>query len=152
MKKYKLTLNSLKKAQEAFCHGSRNSCCMDCPLHKAIHELQLNTCNDFIKYYPDKAAELMGLEVIEVEEKPKLTEQELNICKLLGTKWVSRDGEGYNYMGVVKLWREKPQIGNTPCYYLTEVTYIATCELEYFPSLKPGYCVNVEELLESSEQ
>lgn len=160
MKKYKLTLNSLKKAQEAYCRATNK--CKKCPFFRRVTRKSFpfelhEACAEYAIQHPDKAIELMELEVVEVEnnpklDKPKLTEQELNICKLLGAKWVSRDGEGYNYMGVVKLWREKPQMGKSPCYYLTEGTYIATCELDCFPSLKPGDCVNVEDLLESSEQ
>ena len=143
MRKYRMTFDSIDKAYGAFCG---QHFCDSCPLSKESADKKLS-CKDFKNSFHDKAAELMGLEVIEVEDKPHLTEAELAICKALGAKWVSRDGEGYNYMGVVKLWREKPQMGNSPCYYLTAGTYIATCELNCFPSLSPGDCVNVEELM-----
>ena len=216
MKKYRMTLETLQQAQEAFCHGPRISCCMDCPLQKAIHELQLNTCNDFIKYYPDKAAKLMGLEVVEeVEvaedinalgkavnprlaeilgvnagekfqipingsivtfeitgdghfettppnivgstyllleaiERPeiiirqsRITPEELAICKAVGAKWLCMDDAGFK----ADLWNTKPSKTDKGIYVAFGVDPMARLQPYVFPSLKPGDCINVEELM-----
>lgn len=145
MKKYKMTLtfDSVYAAHSVFCRYMDTHCEV-CPIHD-ICDAMYSEPNPDIE---NKAAELMGLETVEVTE---LTEAELAICKVLGAKWVSRDDEGYEHTGV-RLWTEKPQKENRPYYHTTVGKYIAFCELGCFPSLKAGDCVNVEELLKDERK
>lgn len=76
--------------------------------------------------------------------KPMLTEVELEICKLLGAKWVSRDKVGAQR---VDFWEEKPEKNFSCCYAGHDIG----CTLaEKMPSVSPGDCINVEELLKNA--
>lgn len=141
MRKYRMTFDSINKAYSAFC-GLHF--CDSCPLSKGSNGKKLS-CKDFKNSLPDKAAELMGLEVIEAEDKPCLTEAELAICKAAGAKWVSIDDDG----GDVELWDEEPykENGTYNIGYPPSPFGLARIASGLFPSLNPGDCVNVEGLL-----
>ena len=72
---------------------------------------------------------------------PRLTEPELAICKAVGAKWVSRDGNSVNR---VELWTARPeQSGNCICAG-TEDEFIARFNCTLFPSVNKGDCIEVE--------
>lgn len=146
MRKYRMTFDSINKAYSAFC-GLHF--CDSCPLSKGSNGKKLS-CKDFKNSLPDKAAELMGLEVIEVEDKPCLTEAELAICKAVGAKWVSINDDG----GDVELWDEEPRKENGTYFigYPPSPFGLARIASGLFPSLNPGDCVNVEGILKEAEK
>lgn len=75
-----------------------------------------------------------------------ISPHELEICKALGAKWVSRDEIG----GSVHLWKSMPkQAQLTPIkqYFGDGHLSISTVSADIFQSVKPGDCINVEELL-----
>lgn len=148
------TANKLPMALAIFCSGricERQSCPIFAKQNGVLN------CHIFVRDNPDKAAELMGLEVVEVEDKdkPRLTEQELAICKAVGAKWVSRDEGEAPY---VRLYKSEPYKktdirGNT--YYTerdSESEHIGNIDVSIFSSLNCGDLVNVEELLKEAEQ
>ena len=60
-----------------------------------------------------------------------LTDDEINICKALGAKWVTKEVEGE-----VKLWKDAQEVS------LLRVC-IATVDAEKFPTLDMGDCIEV---------
>lgn len=144
MKKYKMTLmfDSIEAARLVFCHYIGTQC-NKCPIRSFC-------VSDTCKVYADKVAKFIGLEVVEVEDKPRLTEQELAICKAVGAKWVSWDKFHIPELrnGIVDLWECSPHY-NGAQYSGTGL--LAKVGIELFPSLNPGDLVNVEELLEEVE-
>lgn len=146
MKKYRMTFDSIDKAYSAFCEQHY---CDSCPISKESADKKLS-CKDFKNSFHDKAAELMGLEVIEAEDKPCLTEAELAICKAVGTKWVSINDDG----GDVELWDEEPYKENGTYFigYPPSPFGLARIASGLFPSFNPGDCVNVEGILKEAEK
>lgn len=142
MKKYLMKLDTLSAALSAFCDKMRD--CDDCPF--TGRKIRGESCDDYCNAHPEEAAELMGLEVVEVEDKPRLTEQELAICKTLGAKWVSWDKFHIPELrnGIVDLWKCSPHY-NGAQYSGTGL--LARVDIELFPSLNPGDCINVEDLM-----
>lgn len=145
MKKFAMMFEDIKDARSAFC-GRVENVCDKCPLSRANNGKGI-ICLYFVRDYPEKAAELMDLEAIEEEGKPKLTEQELAICKLVGAKWVSRDGTHPGWENVC-LWISKPEYQEKTYCGADLDDDIATFSTDYFPSLEPGDLVNVEEMIE----
>lgn len=76
--------------------------------------------------------------------QPSLTPGELAICKTIGANWVSREGDPDKALPIF-LWDEKPT--NVNGKYATGVGSLARVSVQFFPSLKPGDCINVEELM-----
>lgn len=81
----------------------------------------------------------------------RLTPQEFEICKALGAKWVSTDAE---YPDIVSLWKSKPMVEDGDHYNSRfypkdglKSEWISHINSELFPSVKPGDCIDVEELL-----
>lgn len=77
---------------------------------------------------------------------PKLTEAELAICKAIGAKYVTRNGDGC----YVFLWREKPEhkeFFGDAAFYSPKGSPSLICSIEpsIFPSVRPGRCICVEE-------
>lgn len=73
---------------------------------------------------------------------PKLTTKELEICKVLGAKYVSRDyGEYY-----VELWSMRPEQIDESYYLGMEKTTLATVSSELFPSVNRMDCICVDEV------
>ena len=144
------TANKLPMALAIFCSGricERQSCPIFAEQNGVLN------CHIFVRDNPDKAAEIMGLEVVEVEDKdkPRLTEQELAICKAVGAKWVSFDDTNED---VVDIWTIKPEtrmFDGKRHYYEQSTEHIACVNSYLFPSLKPGDCINVEEILKEVE-
>lgn len=76
----------------------------------------------------------------------RLTPEELEICRALEAKWVSRDGscEGE----VVHLWSSEPKQDEDGDYlYSSDNAPIAAVFKGIFKSINRGDCINVEELL-----
>lgn len=76
----------------------------------------------------------------------RLTPQELEICRDIGAKWISMDyGKEPLLIDKVYFWRDKPELDgdryspNRPC--------LAFVSSSLMPSVRPGDCINVEELL-----
>lgn len=147
MKKYAFEFDSIEKAQKTYCSGFTN--CGECPFRPFALSPFKEDCTEYAAQHPDKAIELMGLKIIYENEnkEPKLTEQELAICKAVGAKWVERQGEPFDYQ--VHLWSEKPDKSmNTE---ETSRIRIGGIRTELFPSVCPGDLVNVEEILKEAE-
>ena len=149
MKKYLMRLDDIEKARKVFCDAK----CKICPISSFNNSTGME-CDNFTAVYPDKAAELMGLEVVEAEDKLHLTEQELAICKALGAKWVSKNEVCTSN---VVFWKNKPKAycqlaGKTSKRFFEapDSEYIGSVSAEYFPSLNPGDLVNVEEILKGA--
>ncbi len=139
MKKYRITFDSLDAALSGFC--SKMSACANCPLGGKTTD---ESCADYCNAHPEEAVAIIGAEIIEVEDKPRLTEQELAICKAVGAKWASIDDDG----GDVELWDEEPCKGSNGSYFIgypPSPFGLARIASGLFPSLRPGDCVNVEE-------
>lgn len=66
-------------------------------------------------------------------EKP-LSEWTLSVCRLLSAKWVSRKEDGR-----VCFWTENPTTNSS-------VILLGFVRADFFPSIKPGDCICVEEL------
>ena len=217
MKKYKLTLNSLKKAQEAYCRATNK--CIKCPFFRRVTRKSFpfelhEACAEYAMQHPDKAIELMGLEVVEevaegintrgkavnprlaeilgvnagekfqipingsiatfeitgdghfettppnmvgstyllleAIERPeiiirqsRITPEELAICKAVGAKWLCMDDAGFK----ADLWNTKPSKTDKGIYVAFGVDPMARLQPYVFPSLKPGDCINVEEMM-----
>lgn len=138
MKKYKITVDSLNEAHRYFCHNIRNGRCFGCPLSfDNVNRAQW--CGRFVQEFPDRAAELMNVEIVEVKEPPKLTKRELEICKAVGAKWVSRGYESEN----VNLWKSKPLLirGGKSAIGL----FITDMNANLFPNVKPETIIKVED-------
>lgn len=76
----------------------------------------------------------------DLSEKPRLTERELEICRLLGAKWLSRDDKENS----IDLWKDAPEYfeGN----YI-DGGMIGFVPSDCFPSVKPGDCICVKEFI-----
>ena len=72
-----------------------------------------------------------------------LTEAELSICKTVGAKWVSLDGEIKGHVPrYVCFHSEKPF--KTKSGMFSDCYLIGTLHRELFPSMRPGDCFYVE--------
>lgn len=83
-------------------------------------------------------------------DRPRLTPEELEICRALGAKWVTYNKYTYNDDNKIILWADKPtkrKYENGKGFYYTDGIFIAQTCCSCFPSLKPGDCINVEELM-----
>lgn len=149
MERYKLTFNSIKKAQEAYCHTTNK--CKKCPFYSRVvtgdscpFELH-EACAEYAAQHPDKAVELMDLEVIDV---PELTEQERAMCKAVGAKWVTLDNPrtpDSTPSQYVFLWKNKPLHSRSGKYYeAADGDCFGNLNKALFPSLVPDDCVSVE--------
>ena len=74
----------------------------------------------------------------DLTEKPHLTAAELNICKAVGAKWVSRD----NGLSVAVLWMDKPHLTDSG---YEGGTVAAEIYGKHFLCVRPGDCICVEE-------
>lgn len=63
MKKYLMRLDDIEKARKMFCDAK----CKICPISSFNNSTGME-CDNFTAVYPDKAAELMELEVIKEDE------------------------------------------------------------------------------------
>lgn len=72
----------------------------------------------------------------------QLTEDELDICRRLGVKWISRDFITVDTLECVDLWLEKPSFENdSNSYYGDNMGCLpASC----FPSVKLGDCIYID--------
>lgn len=137
MKKYKITVDSLNEAHRYFCRNIRNGRCFGCPLSFDNFNHPIG-CGSFVQEFPDRAAELMGVEAVEVYNS-KLTKQEVDICKAVGAKWVSRGCKSE----VVSLWKSKPLriCGDKHIIGL----FITDMSANLFPTVKPKTIIKVED-------
>lgn len=137
MKKYKITVDSLDKAHRYFCRNIRNGRCFGCPLSFDNFNRAM-WCGRFVQEFPDRAAELMGVEIIETDN-PKLSKQEVELCKAVGAKWISR---GYKSKEV-SLWKSKPLLirGDKSVIGL----FITDMNANLFPNVKPETIIKVED-------
>lgn len=97
-------------------------------------------CNesDYIKWFVIKR---------DGAQKPKLTEREMTLCKASGAKWISRDKRRTSNAFVI-IWKNKPVLNGDGLYCkASDDAFIGSLMAEVFPSLEPGDCINVEELL-----
>ena len=146
MRKYKMTFDNIRAVLHGFCDTQD---CDECPL-KGVADA---SCDRYFATHPEEAAALIGAEIIEVEDKPRLTEQELAICKALGAKWVSREKYSKPYVqDFVLLWQTAPSrstIDENEHEIATHFSgiIIASVSSTLFPSVGEGDLVNVEELL-----
>lgn len=87
------------------------------------------------------------LEAIERPEiiirQSRITPEELAICKAVGAKWLCMDDAGFK----ADLWNTKPSKTDKGIYVAFGVDPMARLQPYVFPSLKPGDCINVEELM-----
>ena len=216
MKKYRMTFDSLEEAHGIYCHRRGCKGCTGCPFCDREVNDGTHHCDEFVKLFPNKSAELMGLEVVEeVEvaeginalgkavnprlaeilgvkvgesfmipnnggsvtfeitengkfktdppnmvgstyllleaiERPeiiirqsRITPEELAICKAVGAKWLCMDDAGFK----AELWNTKPSKTDKGIYVAFGVDPMARLQPYVFPSLKPGDCINVEELM-----
>lgn len=141
MKKFAMMFEDIKDARSAFC-GRVENVCDKCPLSRANNDKGI-ICLYFVRDYPEKAAELMDLEAVDEGGKPKLTEQELAICRAVGAKWVERVGAPFDYQ--VRLWREEP-LQSKSTEELNDI-WIGRVLAKLFPSVRKGDCINVEDLM-----
>lgn len=156
LKKYKKTFDSLEDAYDFICERHQ---CAGCPLEKFFGRNCLATANN-----NPEAAKLMGVECIEVDEERRLTESELAICKVVGAKWLTRNilGEFSEDEDTVELWTtsHKPFIWSNRfvgCRSddIRDDLMKGRCDChgalraypKLFPSVKPGDCINVEEMM-----
>ncbi len=143
MKKYRLTLENLAQARRAYCAGNRDGNCVDCPIYTEQIKADLS-CGEFVERYPDKAAELMGLEVIDVP--PVLTEQERALCKMLGAKYVSKeDADGPFDPDRAELWTDRPERPGKVWQCNGRFRGIASVDARLFPSIEPGELAEIED-------
>ena len=70
MKKYRLTFDHPVKAQEAWCAAVMDHKCGACPLAKIKPDGR--SCGMFALHHLDKAAALMGLEIVKENEDEKI--------------------------------------------------------------------------------
>lgn len=78
-----------------------------------------------------------------IERVPRLTPEEVQRCRAFGAKWVSRD----NHRETVDLWEEKPRVIPTElkCGTYGSAKRCAQTWTEYFPSVRPGQLIQVED-------
>lgn len=79
--------------------------------------------------------------------EPRFTNAELEICKAVGAKWVTRD-RSLGESKVIRLWigePEKNEYGNYPAIPSISI-YLGALMAELFPTIKPGECICVEEV------
>lgn len=84
----------------------------------------------------------------EIENSISPTASEIEICKALGAKWISKE---QGWPDNVMLWETEPkkEMYNNEASYenrLGEPPMIADVRPDKFPSVKPGDCICVEEL------
>lgn len=81
----------------------------------------------------------------------RLTPEELEICRLIGAKWISKDE--FDGANVVDLWKQKPngeKDGSMYVYRNTDGFQIASISDSLFLSVKPGDCICVEDLIKEA--
>lgn len=145
MEEYKMKFDNLDDVRRAFCAANAFSCIgFDCPLSPSNIG---TTCSEFVRNNPDKAAELMGIEVIKKKYKPRLSDKEIEICKMLGAKWICRNDSSSS---LVMLFKSKPEEDSQTekgvkkrFYNLPDEEYIASMSSEIFPSVKQGDCISI---------
>lgn len=122
-----MTLTQVKE----YCR-KHNETCSKCALN--VNGNGFRMCGYFVREW-------------KLEPKPKLTQQELEICKALGAKYVTRD-----CLGSTKphLWAFKP-VKVAGCYSCVDTHSLAIVSAKLFPSVKPGDCICVEDLLNDSQ-
>lgn len=151
MKIYKLTFNHPVKAKKAWCEAVMKHNCISCPLKVLGGERR--ACDWIALHQPDKMAAVIDAEVIRVEEpvrlEPELGQRELAICRAAGAKWVTRESKGSPFgTGDVTLWEQQPTRSKNGVYNANgNFRGIAVMNASVFPSVYPGDCINVEELL-----
>lgn len=140
---------TIRIVRNKYCIGK--GCLSNCKL--GPRSIETRDCVKFCDDHPAEAARLMGYEVIEdkkevnmeKKDKPRLTEPELERCRVYGAKWVSRDDitDGIR----IGLYREKPvKIGDS-FFDRNASAMIATIWDEtMFPSVHPGDCICAEEV------
>lgn len=82
-----------------------------------------------------------------------LTPQELEICRAVGAKWITRDTFGKHPS--ICLWNGKPYKDESANIYFVchdKVMILASVDESIFRSIKPGDCICVEELLNNENQ
>lgn len=125
---------------KAYCHkmqGGRGYCHQDCPLydtHNIVHcELMRHRPSDWDTTTP----------------REPLTTSEMEICRAVGAKWVTRDAV-FN-KDVVELWNVEPVESSTVLEMYKGANddpycgYIGVLDRSLFPSIQPGdkICVDM---------
>lgn len=143
MKKYKLTL-MLDSLNDVFVQFCNKRPCETCPLRRTNNGYD-EYCYVLCEKYPDKAAELMGAEII--ESKLRLSEAERLILRTLGATYVTRDKYTPNH---VDLWSHRPE--DPPAAYERDPQYeVAVVAAYLFPSVDVGDCIGIDEVIESAK-
>lgn len=75
----------------------------------------------------------------------RLTSEELEICRAVGAKWVTKDN--YTTECFVYLWAERPDAGNNGNTYGGAKKSFGKILGDLFPSVKPGDCICVDDLI-----
>lgn len=75
---------------------------------------------------------------------PRLTEAELERCRVYNAKYITRDLNAYLGIPRVYLWKNMPERDVNGDY--NSDGFIAGVDADYFPSVKPGDCICVEEV------
>ena len=144
MIKYKMTFSDIESARRTFCNYNSCSCCLINEVRNGTGE----TCADYCKSHPHEAAAIMGLEIVEV--RLKLTDRERALCKALGAKYVSMDGNKPNSpfeVVDVKLWEDKPEYSDKGQSWQHNgfTRGVGVLDARLFPSLQPGELAEVAE-------
>ena len=131
-----IDIDSMTLSQaKAYCRNCRLSCIGHCEEVGACELRNRHICMDWVHEW--------GFD--------RLTPEELEICRLIGAKWISKDKR--NDVNTVDLWRQKPNgevSGSTYVYRNYEGFEVAAISDSLFPSVKPGDCICVEDLIKEA--
>lgn len=76
--------------------------------------------------------------------RDRLTPEELEICKSVGAKWISKDG---HKSCSIQFWKEKPTKGDDGLYCGIRLGFLPN---HCFPSVKPYDCICVDDLIKEA--
>lgn len=128
---------TLEQAKE-YCknHVSNNIGCND----KCVLLNKNVCCGGFVRNW----------NIEEQTKQIKLTKEEIDICKVLGAKWVSRNVG----TDIVKFWNGKPmKFENAFSYYeFGDIKNISFVYTDKMPSVKPGDCIYVGDLINGGNE
>lgn len=80
------------------------------------------------------------------KQKTRLTETEMERCRVMGSKYLTRNGD----KEFVHMWGTRPEKCTYGCvaYYITgysKARCLGVVDSDLFPSVNPGDCICVEE-------
>lgn len=115
------------------------------------NSVRLPTCCNTSKCELRKFGICSGLPYDWKIDRIRLTPEELEICRLIGAKWISKDK--FDGVNVVDLWEQKPngeKDGSMYVYRNTDGFEVAAISDSLFPSVKQGDCICVEDLIKET--